>query len=192
MMKRCIMLLASAMMVLLLAACTPTTEKNQESQSQAETPAMPPTTEAVVADTPEKRNAGNENLPSLAAVSVYRVSKNGDGLIQEMDNLESEELVDQALVDLMIKYEVLEEGTEIISFELDGDKGTLNLNQLTSSEDEMRIRAVTESVVNTFTENFELESGLILQINGEVFSLEAMEPDEDGTMYYNADYRKFE
>ncbi len=192
MMKRCIMLLASAMMVLLLAACTPTTEKNQESQSQAETPAMPPTTEAVVADTPEKRNAGNENLPSLAAVSVYRVSKNGDGLIQEMDNLESEELVDQALVDLMIKYEVLEEGTEIISFELDGDKGTLNLNQLTSSEDEMRIRAVTESVVNTFTENFELESGLILQINGEVFSLEAMQPDEDGTMYYNADYRKFE
>ena len=191
-MKRCIMLLASAMMVLLLAACTPTTEKNQESQSQAETPAMPPTTEAVVADTPEKRNAGNENLPSLAAVSVYRVSKNGDGLIQEMDNLESEELVDQALVDLMIKYEVLEEGTEIISFELDGDKGTLNLNQLTSSEDEMRIRAVTESVVNTFTENFELESGLILQINGEVFSLEAMQPDEDGTMYYNADYRKFE
>ncbi len=109
-----------------------------------------------------------------------------------MDNLESEELVDQALVDLMIKYEILEEGTEIISFELDEDKGTLNLNQLTSSEDEMRIRAVTESVVNTFTENFELESGLILQINGEVFSLEAMEPDEDGTMYYNADYRKFE
>ncbi len=192
MMKRCIMLLVSAMMVLLLAACTPTTEKNQESQSQTETPAMPPTTEAVVADTPEKRNAGNENLPSLAAVSVYRVSKNGDGLVQEMDNLESEELVDQALVDLMIKYEILEEGTEIISFELDEDKGTLNLNQLTSSEDEMRIRAVTESVVNTFTENFELESGLILQINGEVFSLEAMEPDEDGTMYYNADYRKFE
>lgn len=192
MMKRCIMLLASAMMVLLLAACTPTTEKNQESQSQTETPAMPPTTEAVVADTPEKRNAGNENLPSLAAVSVYRVSKNGDGLVQEMDNLESEELVDQALVDLMVKYEVLEEGTEIISFELDEGKGTLNLNQLTSSEDEMRIRAVTESVVNTFTENFELESGLILQINGEVFSLEAMEPDEDGTMYYNADYRKFE
>ena len=192
MLKRCIMLLVSAMMVLLLAACTPTTEKNQESQSQTETPAMPPTTEAVVADTPEKRNAGNENLPSLAAVSVYRVSKNGDGLVQEMDNLESEELVDQALVDLMVKYEVLEEGTEIISFELDEDKGTLNLNQLTSSEDEMRIRAVTESVVNTFTENFELESGLILQINGEVFSLEAMEPDEDGTMYYNADYRKFE
>ena len=192
MMKRCIMLLASAMMVLLLAACTPTTAKNQESQSQTETPAMPPTTEAVVADTPEKRNAGNENLPSLAAVSVYRISKNGDGLVQEMDNLESEELVDQALVDLMVKYEVLEEGTEIISFELDEDKGTLNLNQLTSSEDEMRIRAVTESVVNTFTENFELESGLILQINGEVFSLEAMEPDEDGTMYYNADYRKFE
>lgn len=191
-MKKYIMFVVSAMMVLLLAACTPTPEKNQESSQETQTPAMPPTTEAVVADTPEKRNKGNENLPSLAAVSVYRISKNGDGLVQEMDNLESEELVDQALIDLMVKYEVLEEGTEILSFELEEDKGILNLNQLTSSDDEMRIRAVTESVVNTFTENFELESGLILQVNGEVFTLDAMEPDEDGTMYYNADYKKFE
>lgn len=190
-MKKYIMFAVSAMMVLLLAACTPTPEKNQESSQETQTPAMPPTTEAVVADTPEKRNKGNENLPSLAAVSVYRISKNGDGLVQEMDNLESEELVDQALIDLMIKYEVLEEGTEILSFELEEDKGILNLNQLTSSDDEMRIRAVTESVVNTFTENFELESGLILQVNGEVFNLDAMEPDEDGTMYYNADFQKF-
>lgn len=109
-MKKYIMFVVSAMMVLLLAACTPTPEKNQESSQETQTPAMPPTTEAVVADTPEKRNKGNENLPSLAAVSVYRISKNGDGLVQEMDNLESEELVDQALIDLMVKYEVLEEG----------------------------------------------------------------------------------
>lgn len=186
-MKKCIMFMASAMMVLLLAACTPTPEKNKESETQP----MPPTSEAVVADTMEKRNQGNENLPSMAAVSIYRVSKNGDGLVQEMETLETEELVDQAIVDLLVDYGILEEGTEIISFELDGDKGVLNLNQLTSSEDEMRIRVVTESVVNTFTENFELESGLILQINGEVFTLEAMEPEEDGTVYYNANYRKF-
>lgn len=186
-MKRCIMFLVSAMMMLLLAACTPTPEKNKET----ETPALPPTSEAVVADTMEKRNQGNENLPSMAAVSIYRFSKSGDGLVQEMESLETEEVVDQAIIDLMIDYGVLEEGTEILSFDLDGDKGVLNLNQLTSSEDEMVIRVVTESVVNTFTENFELESGLILQVNGEVFSLEAMEPEEDGTMYYNANYRKF-
>ena len=56
----------------------------------------------------------------------------------------------------------------------------------------MKIRCVTESVVNTFTENFELEGGLILQVNGEVFTLEAMQPEEDGTMYYNAQYRKLD
>ena len=53
MMKRCIMFLASAMMLLLLAACTPTPEKNK---AESESPVMPPTTEAVVADTMEKRN----------------------------------------------------------------------------------------------------------------------------------------
>lgn len=185
-MKRCIMFLASAMMMLLLAACTPTPEKETEAQAT-----VPQTTEAYVADTMEKRNSGNESLPVLATVSVYRINKNGDGLVQEMDALETEELVVEGLLEKMISYGILEEGTEIISFEMSDDKGVLNLNQLTSSEDEAVIRAVTESVVNTFTENFELEGGLILQINGEGFSLEAMEPEEDGTMYYNTKYSKF-
>ena len=189
MMKRCIMFLASAMMLLLLAACTPTPEKNK---AESESPVMPPTTQAVVADTMEKRNQGNENLPVMAAVSIYRFNKNGDGLVQEMESLETEEVVDQAIIDLMIQYGVLEEGTEILSFEITEDKAVLNLNQLTSDEDEMKIRCVTESVVNTFTENFELEGGLILQVNGEVFTLEAMQPEEDGTMYYNAQYRKLD
>lgn len=186
MMKKCIMFLVSAMMVLGLAACTPTPEKNKET----ETP--PETTEAYVADTMEKRNQGNENLPTQIGVSIYRFNKNGDGLIQEMENLEGEELDIQELINKMVEFGILEEGTEVLGFDMEDDKGTLNLNQLTSSEDEMQIRLVAESLVNTVTENFELESGLIVQINGEGFSLEAMEPEEDGTMYYNAAYRKIE
>lgn len=184
-MKKCLMFLASAIMALSLTACTPTPEKKQEEQQTI------PTTEAYVADTMEKRNKGNENLPVLATVSIYRMNKTGDGLVQEMDSLETEELQDQAIIDMMIEYGILEEGTEIISFEFEDDKGVLNLNKITSAEDAMKIRVVVESIVNTFTENYELEAGLILQENGEVYTLEAMNPEEDGTMYYNTEYRKF-
>lgn len=184
-MKKFIMFLASAMMTLSLAACTPTPEKMQEEQQTV------PTTEAYVADTMEKRNKGNEDLPVLATVSIYRINKTGDGLVQEMDSLESEELQDQAIIDMMIEYGILEEGTEIISFDFEDEKGVLNLNKITSSEDEMQIRVIVESIVNTFTENYELEAGLILQENGEVYTLESMQPEEDGTVYYNTEYRKF-
>ncbi|MDO5417899.1 MAG: GerMN domain-containing protein [Lachnospiraceae bacterium] len=188
MMKKCIMLLASAMMVLSLAACTPTPEKENGNEAMA----TMPTQETVKADTMELRNSGNENLPEMMTVSIYRINKDNTGLIQEMDGLETEELDAQGIVDLMVEYEVLEEGTEVVSFEESDGKATLNLSQITSSDDEAKIRAVVESIVNTFTENYELEGGLILQENGEVYTVDAAMPEEDGTMYYNDAYRKFE
>lgn len=187
-MKKCIMFLASAMMVLSLAACTPTPEK--ESASGQAT--MPPTTEAFKADTAEIRNQGNEDLPEMAAVSIYRVNKNRNGLVQEMDALETEELDAQAIVNLMIEYGSLEEGTEVVSFEESDDKAVLNLNQITSSDDAMEIRLAVEAIVNTFTENYELEGGLILQENGEVYTIDFVEAEADGAMYYDDVYRKFE
>ena len=106
-----------------------------------------------------------------------------------MESLETEELDAQAIIDLMIQYEILNEGTEIISFD-EGTEGigTLNLNQITDAEDDLQIRLVVQSIVNTFTENYELE-GLILQENGEVYTIDSIESEEDGTMYYDSDYR---
>lgn len=187
-MKKCIMFLASAMMVLSLAACTPTSEKEKDAQQAT----MPSTTEAYKADTMEERNKGNENLPSMAAVSIYRINKNRNGLVQEMDALETEELDAQAIVDLMIEYGALEEGTEVISFEENDAKAVLNLNQITSSDDDLEIRMAVEAIVNTFTENYELEDGLILQENGTVYTIDSVEAEDDGAMYYDDVYRKFE
>ncbi len=184
MMRKFIILLLSAAAALSLAACTPTPQK------QAETATMPPTTEAFKADTMEIRNSGNEDLPELATVSIYRVNKNRTGLIQEMDGLETEELDAQGIIDLMISgYGILEEDVELLGFEVNEGKGVLNLSLVTSEEDEMEIRLVVESLVNTFTENYELENGLILQENGEVYTVDSVEADEDGTMYYNDAYR---
>ena len=92
-MKRFIILCLSAAVALSLSACTPTPQKQAET---AET--MPPTTEAFKADTMEIRNSGNEDLPEMATVSIYRVNKNGTGLLQEMDALETEELDRKSVV----------------------------------------------------------------------------------------------
>lgn len=187
-MKKFIVCLLSAMMMVTLAACTPT---KVDDQSQEET-TMPPTTEAFKADTMEIRNKGNENLPEMATVSIYRISKNRIGLIQEMDGLETEELEAQGIIDLLITYEVLDEGTEVVSFEQTDDKAVLNLNKITSQTDAKDIRLVVESIVNTFTENYELEGGLILQENGAVYTIDSVPAEEDGSMFYNDEYRKLE
>ena len=201
-MKKCILLLVSAVMALSLAACTPTPEK-EKAAADAQTTAgaegaeggpeglVAAPTETYKADIMEERNKGSENLPTLAGVSIYRYNKTRDGLVQEMDSLESETLEPQGVLDLMASYGALPEGTELISFEQDGDKATLNLNQISTSDDAMETRLVVESLVNTFTENFELEAGLILQENGEVYTIPEVEAEDDGTMYYDTEYIKF-
>ena len=68
----------------------------------------------------EERNKGSENLPTLAGVSIYRYNKTRDGLVQEMDSLESETLEPQGVLDLMASYGALPEATELISYEQDG------------------------------------------------------------------------
>ena len=180
-MKKYMTLLAAVVAAVSLAACTPTTEKNAST-------AGTPTSEAFKADTMEERNKGNENLPVQAAISIYQINDDRSGLEQKMDSLETEDVEPQGLIDKMIEYGVLDEGTQVLSFENTDGIGVLNLNQITSQEDPFEIRLVVESIVNTFTENFELEGGLILQENGQVYTIDSVEADEDGTMYYDDAY----
>ena len=182
-MKKYMTLLAAVVAAVSLAACTPTTEKNAST-------AGTPTSEAFKADTMEERNKGNENLPVQAAISIYQINDDRSGLEQKMDSLETEDVEPQGLIDKMIEYGVLDEGTQVLSFENTDGKGVLNLNQITSQEDPFEIRLVVESIVNTFTENFELEGGLILQENGQVYTIDSVEADEDGTMYYEDVYKR--
>ena len=75
---------------------------------------------------------------------------------------------DQLLVDKLIEYGVLTDGTEVLSFDIEGKDenavGTLDLSQAESAEGCSDKMFLTE-IGNTFTENFEL-SKLKLKVNG--------------------------
>lgn len=185
-MRRTIMCFIGAMMILSLAACTPTTEKGKTGEvKQTEAAQTAP------ASTGERKNSVDVNrmpdmtAPDLDVVSVYTVSADGSKLEGTMDAVE--EKTPQAMVDLLIEYGVLEEGTEVLSFETDGkpaseevgpgvvkipgmviesdvkEYGTLNLDKLPDGgKDEMIVKAVA----NTFLENMDVIY-LTVQVDGE-------------------------
>ena len=61
----------------------------------------------------------------------------------------------------MIEYSILEEGTTVNSFTQNGTMATLDLNKLDTTN-----KFVLPSLVNSFTENFELDK-LSITINGQ-------------------------
>ncbi len=167
-MKKTIMCLIGAIMILSLAACTPTTEKNKTGEVKQ--------TEA--ADSIDKSKNPDSTAPVLDVVSVYSVSEDGTTLEGSMDALE--ELTAQSLVDLLIQYDVLAEGTEVIEFQAEGEaastevgpgvtegstvksSGILNLNQMPDAKNDMMLQAVA----NTFVENMDVVY-LTIQVAGE-------------------------
>ena len=103
-MKKVIMCFIGAMMILSLTACTPTTEKNKTGEVKQ--------TEASKSAAPVKNP--DPTAPELDVVSIYTVSADGNKLEGTMDAVD--ELSAQTLVDLLIEYGVLAEGTEAVSF----------------------------------------------------------------------------
>lgn len=176
MMKKAIMCFIGSMMILSLAACTPTTEQGKTGEVKQ--------TQAAngVAD---KRP--DPNAPELDVVSIYTVSEDGSKLEGTMDAVE--ELNEQALVDLLIQYGVLEEGTKAVSFTAEGEPaseeigpgmvtipgmevesnmkeyGTLELNQFPEDQKDMKLKAVA----NTFIENMDVVY-LTINVNGETLA----------------------
>ena len=113
-MKKLVMGLLGAMMILSLAACTPTTEKNKTGEVKE------PQQEEVVESTAD---AGpgvvtgrpvDQDAPDLKMVSIYSVSEDGSKIEGSMDSVET--LDAQSLVDLLVQYGVLDDGTKAVSF----------------------------------------------------------------------------
>lgn len=167
-MRKAIMCFIGAMMILSLAACTPTTEKGKTGEVK-ETQAAG----GVMEKTPDP------NAPELDVVSIYTVSEDGSKLEGTMDAVE--ELNEKALVDLLIQYGVLAEGTEAVSFTTEGqaaskevgpgvsadssksEYGVLELNQFPAEQQELKLQAVA----NTFIENMDVVY-MTIKVNGEV------------------------
>ena len=91
---------------------------------------MPPSTGGASDKVPDP------NVMPVAVISVYHGG--GGSLVQDMDSLDTEGLDAQLLVDKLIEYGVLTDGTNVLSFDIEGKEenavGTLDLNQADSAE----------------------------------------------------------
>ena len=188
-MKKWLLGLLTAMMAVSLAACTPTTEKQKETKSAAEAQTqMEAQTTGGASD-----KVPDPNVAPVAIISIYHKG-DGDSLVQDMDSLDTEGLDAQLLVDKLIEYGVLTDGTEVLSFDIEGKDenavGTLDLSQAESAEGCSDKMFLTE-IGNTFTENFEL-SKLKLKVNGGNYEGDDIKQGDSDYLTYNADYESVE
>lgn len=173
-MKKIAMFLLGVAAVMSLSACTPTTEK----QKQA-----PETTQETVAEKVPDSNA----IP-MEVMSVYFANEEATGLEKTMDAVEGEELTAQAVVDKLIEFGILDEGTTVISFDIKENVGTLDLSQVPSSGTTGETLMLT-ALGNTFIENYELEQ-LKLLVNGENYSSGHIEHGDEDYLTYVKEYKE--
>ena len=176
-MKKFIMCFVGAMLVLSLAACTPTPVKQSESATE-------PMVEASTGGASDK--VPDPNVEPMEIISVYSSNEDATGLNQAMDAVD--ELTAQSLVDKLIEYGVLEEGTEVLNFDTKDGIGTLDLSKVPSSGTSGELLMLT-AIGNTFTENFELDK-LKLLVNGKNYSSGHIEHGDNDYLEYNRDYKK--
>lgn len=155
-MKKIAIFSVAAMTALSLAACTPTTEKNSKTEQTAPVNAETGGASDKVPD---------PNVAPMDIISVYYQNEAKTGLDKEMDAVEK--LTEQALVDKLIEYGLLPEGTKATSFKVEGKVGTLDLSALPQME-EAEASLTKIAIGNTFIENFELEE-LKLLVGGKEY-----------------------
>ena len=188
-MKRWLIGAMAVMMAVSLAACTPTTEKQRKAAeaTRVTESIAPPSTGGASDKVPDP------NVMPVAVVSIYH-GGDSDGLVQDMDSLDTEGLDAQLMVDKLIEYGVLTEGTEVLSFDVKGSEedsvGTLNLSKAESAEGVSDEMFLTE-IGNTFTENFELGK-LKLKVNGANYEGDEIKQGDDDYLTYNTDYENGE
>ena len=203
-MKGLIMCVAGAMMALSLAACSPTKlEPEQKPEAAQVSPeGLDP---AIIQQRNEeqvdpKLMPPDPNAPVMDSAIIYYGKEDGSGLVREM--VDVDELTAEAVVDKLIEYGVLEEGTAVNSFDIEGGEkagpgvdaseagngeriGTLDLSGLGELEgaDE---KIVLHSIANTFVESFELDKVELLA-DGAPYSSDLL---VDGYLESIDDYEK--
>ncbi|MCD8121732.1 MAG: hypothetical protein LUE65_05755 [Clostridiales bacterium] len=181
---RTILCLIGAMMVLSLAACTPTTDRNQAG-SISGTAAAGGGQGTVPERGYDREDAKNQ------LISLYSVSADGAKLEGTMETIP--EMTEQAIVDKLIEYGVLDEGTTVVSFSREGtpaskdvgpgiitetipgmpetesptkEYGVLELNQF---PDDAFQEKKLQAVADTFIENFDVLY-MTIQVDGEILA----------------------
>lgn len=172
-MKKTKICFVGAMIVLSLAACTPTTEKNKTGEVKQTAPAA----NGIADKTPDP------DAPDLEILAVYQLNPEGTGLTYTMEGIE--EMTPQAVVDLLIEAGVLEDGTTLLSLEMEGkveevgpgavvipgmdidnsypEHGILDLSQFPEDNQELKLQAVA----NTFMGGYNI-ARFTIQVDGEM------------------------
>ena len=184
-MKKVIMGIMLAVMAVSLAACTPTTEKQKNTTTTAETMEPIPVTTGGASD-----KVPDPNVKPVAVISIYHGSDDSDGIVQDMDALDTEGLDAQLLVDKLVEYGVLTKGTKVLSFEIEGEgetaTATLDLSQL-KSEEGCSDRMLLAEVGNTFIDNFELKT-IKVKVNGGNFEGKDIQQQDSDVLEYESDF----
>lgn len=162
-----------ALMVLSLSACTPTTEKNKNQE---------PTKGNSTAEIDKSKNP-DPSAPDLDVIAIYTVKEDGSGLEGTMESIASGTLDENSLLDFLIQYGVLEEGTQILEYTEGEEKPAasgpgvlpgmtvksgviLDLSQIPNDgKDAMTI----DAIARTFMENLNIES-ITIRMNGEMIA----------------------
>ena len=176
-MKKFIVFLMSAMIMMSLAACTPT-------QPKMETTAPDPQVMASTGGASDK--VPDPNAEPMEVISVYSQNDDGTGLNQAMDAVS--ELTAEAMVDKLIEYGVLEEGTTVLKFDKKDGTATLDISKVPDKGSDGDILMLT-AIGNTFIENFELDN-LKLLVNGNNYSGEQIKQGDNDYLEYVKNYKK--
>lgn len=183
-MKKWLIGIAVAAMAVSLAACTPTTEKTQTETEAAGMEQVPMSTGGASDKVPDP------NVDPVAIVSIYHGSDVEDGIKQSMDSLSTTEMDAQEMVDKLVEYGVLTEGTQVLEFTVDGSDesatAVLDLNKAESDEGSSDEKLLAE-IGNTFIENYQLES-LKLKVNGGNFAGDEIQQGDGDVLTYVVDY----
>lgn len=192
-MRRFSIFMIGVLALSMLTACSPT---KVDDSLRPETSFSPETNPPVVIDrTPDP------NLPALEMMFVYR--SNSDATELERVQVNEEEMNEQVLLDKLIEFGVLDEGTEILSFEVVGDIpmgpgapagasggeriGTLDLSQVPTSLGTDAEIMMLGAVGNTFIENYELDK-LKLLVNGANYESGHIVHGDDDYLEYDTEY----
>ena len=200
-MKKLALLVAGAMMALSLAACAPTdvSDKGKPQAAQTNPAGVNPEMIQKEKETQiDPKLLVDPDAPVLETVMIYYANEDGTGLVYDLAS--AEEVTADVVVEALIEYGVLEEGTTVNGYEIAGGEkagpgveasvsesweriGTLDLSALEEDAD----KAVVYAIGNTFCENFELDK-LELLVNGEAYESSLI---TDGYLYFEEKYKEF-
>ncbi len=165
-------------------ACSP-------SRSTSDGPAEPPADVVAAAATSEANVPPGDRNPEVTepGLDILIIFRSSDGTSLERVTSFAESVDEQVIVDKLIEYGVLEEGTDILSFEISEEAdpnsevessgpmgggastriGHLDLSMLPETADENEKQILLNCITGSFMENFALD-GLELSVNGEMYS----------------------